>query len=90
MSAYRTHNRLMLDLLRAVRDEGEAYTTRVLMLANLTHAKLQDLVEDLARRGWLEEVQGVRKAWKLTPAGTEALVALERVDALMQDFGLGL
>ncbi len=90
MPAYRTHNRLMLDLLRAVRDEGEAYTTRVLMLANLTHAKLQDLVEDVQKRGWLEEVAGVRKAWKLTPLGAEALAGLERVDKLMQDFGLGL
>lgn len=90
MPAYRTPNRLVFDLLRAVRDEGEAYTTRVLLLANLTHAKLQDLVEDLQKRGWLEEVAGTRKAWRLTVQGTEALAALERVDHLMQDFGLGL
>lgn len=88
---YRSRSRLMLDLLRAIRDEGEAYTTRLLLIANLTHARLQAHVSELQARGWIEEAAGPdRKGWRLTAEGRRVLAGLEKVESTMQDFGLRL
>ncbi len=92
--AYRSRSRLVLDLLRAIRDEGEAYTTRLLLIANLTHARLQTHVAELQARGWIEETAAEpgneRKGWCLTGEGHRVLAGLERVESTMQDFGLKL
>lgn len=88
---YRSRSRLVLDLLRAIRDEGEAYTTRLLLIANLTHARLQTHVAELQARGWIEPAAAEdRKGWKLTSEGRRVLAGLEKVEATMQDFGLKL
>lgn len=90
---YRSRSRLVLDLLRAIRDEGEAYTTRLLLIANLTHSRLQGHVAELQARGWIEPGDGAggeRRAWRLTPEGRRVLEGLEKVEATMQDFGLRL
>lgn len=89
--AYRSRSRLVLDVLRAIRDEGEAYTTRLLLIANLSHGRLQAHVAELQARGWVEEVVAPdRKGWRLTEEGRRALAGLEKVEAAMQDFGLRL
>lgn len=88
---YRSRSRLVLDVLRAVQDEGEAHTNRVLLRANLSHARLQRLVHDLEQRGWIERLPGLeRKAWRLTPEGARVLRSLAQVEDMMRDFGLPL
>ncbi len=90
---YRSRSRLVLDLLRAIRDEGEAYTTRLLLIANLTHSRLQSHVAELQARGWIgpgDGAGGERRAWRLTAEGRRVLEGLEKVEATMQDFGLRL
>ena len=89
--AYRSKSKLVLDVLRAVRDEGEAQTNRVLLRANLSYARLQGQVADLQAKGWIERLpQDGRKAWALTPEGRRVLEGLEKVEDLMRDFGLPL
>ena len=88
---YRSKTRLILDVLRAVRDEGEAQTNRVLLRANLSYQRLQGQIADLEAKGWIERLaQGDRKAWRLTTEGTRVLASLESVEDLMSDFGLPL
>lgn len=88
---YRSSSRLVLDVLRVLRDEGEVSVTRLLEKANLTHARVTAQLEDLAAKGWVEPVeQGDRKAWRLTAQGRSVLLGLERIDRSMQDFGLVL
>lgn len=89
---YRSRSRLVVDLLRAVRAEGDAQTTRLLLLANLSHLRLQDHLAQCLGKGWLEERTSPdgRKAWRLTPAGAATLVELERIEDAMNDFGLPL
>ena len=88
---YRSRSRLVLDVLRAVRAEGQAPVTRLLMLANLTHPRLLEQLEPLVAKGWLAEVEVEgRRAWSLTPAGSAAIAQLERMEESLLDLGLAL
>lgn len=88
---YRSRSRLVLDVLRAVRSEGQAPVTRLLMLANLTHPRLLEQVGPLVAKGWLAEIdmEG-RRAWTLTPAGSAAITQLETMEDALMDLGLAL
>jgi predicted transcriptional regulator len=80
-----------MDLLVAIKDEGPVGVTRLLAVANLTHGKLQELLVSFEERGWVEaERDGERIQWRLTEEGGQVLADLRRVDAVMQDHGLGL
>jgi predicted transcriptional regulator len=80
-----------MDLLVAIKDEGAVGVTRLLVVANLTHGKLQELLVSFEERGWVEaERDGERIQWRLTEEGGQVLADLRRVDAVMQDHGLGL
>ncbi len=88
---YRSKSRLVLDVLRAVKDEGTAQTTRLLLLANLSHPRLQEHLKDLVGKGWIVEVDSEgRKAWQVTEEGQRVIRELQRIEDAMQDFGLAL
>lgn len=89
--AYRSGSRLVMDLLAAIKDEGPANVTRLLLVANLTHGKLQELLSSFEENGWVSAGRdGERRQWVLTEKGLRVLADLRRVDAVMQDHGLGL
>jgi predicted transcriptional regulator len=89
--AYRSSSRLVMDLLAALKDEGPANVTRLLLVANLTHGKLQELLNSFEENGWAIAVRASeRSQWVLTEKGLRVLADLRRVDAVMQDHGLGL
>lgn len=92
MRGYRSSNRLVLDLLGAIQDEGPVGVTRLLTVVNLTHAKLQELLSRFESDGWIQEVRDgdERSRWVITPRGEHVLADLRRVDRVMQDHGLGL
>lgn len=88
---YRSKSRILLDLLRGIRDEGRAGVTRLLLLANLSHPRLVAYLEELESKGWVESTEeGGRTLWQITSRGREVLAELARVEKVMQDFGLGL
>jgi len=88
---YRSGNRLVMDLLAAIKDEGPVGATRLLIIANLTHGRLQELLSAFEEREWvLATSNGERSEWVITDKGLRALSDLRRVDAVMQDHGLGL
>lgn len=89
--AYRSRGRLVMDLLAAIKDEGPVGVTRLLVVANLTHAKLQELLASFENVGWvLADRTEERSQWVITEKGSRVLADLRRVDAVMQDYGLGL
>lgn len=90
MNAYRSRSRLAMDLLAAIQAEGPVGVTRLLLVANMTHGKLQELLESFEQRSWVVSSGGERNQWGLTEKGERALADLRRVDAVMQDHGLGL
>lgn len=88
---YRSRSRLVLDILHAIGDEGEVGVTRLLLLANLSHPRLQEHLEEMEGKGWIEpRPDANRTLWSLRPEGHEVLRELRRVDEAMKDFGLGL
>ncbi|MFA5944315.1 MAG: winged helix-turn-helix domain-containing protein [Candidatus Thermoplasmatota archaeon] len=88
---YRTRTRLLFDVLRTIEAEGEAHTNRILLIANLSYARLQGLLDELQAKAWIEPVPGAdRKAWMLTNEGRTVRQSLASVSDLMDDFGLRL
>ncbi|MGB0651568.1 MAG: winged helix-turn-helix domain-containing protein [Thermoplasmatota archaeon] len=92
---YRSRSRIVLDILRAVRDEGDAQVTRLLLLSNLSHPRLKEHLDELTGKGWLAEADDAegtdgRRSWRLTEEGRRMLAELDRIDQAMQDLGLGL
>ena len=88
---YRSRSRLILDLLAAIEADGPVGVTRLLTAANLTHGKLQELLAKFEHDGWVvAESGGDRSQWALSQKGRRVLADLRRVDAVMQDHGLGM
>lgn len=88
---YRSGNRLVMDLLAAIKDEGPVGVTRLLLVANLTHGKLQEMLASFEKDGWVRaDRANERSQWVITEKGDRVLADLRRVDAVMQDYGLGL
>ena len=91
MKAYRSKSRLVLDLLGAIEREGPVGVTRLLVVANLTHARLHELLTSFEAKTWVaSKREEDRVLWTLTEAGRLVLADLRRIDSTMQDFGLGL
>ncbi len=88
---YRSRNRILLDLLRAVKTEPGIGTTRLLFLANLSHERLQEYLGDCLKRQWVaESVESERRTYRITEAGQKFLGELDRIERFMQDFGMAL
>lgn len=88
---YRSRSRLVMDLLAAIKNDGPVGVTRLLLVANLTHAKLRELVESFEQNGWIRaENEKDRSHWGITAEGERVLADLRRIDAAMKDYGLGL
>lgn len=88
---YRTRTRLVYDVLCAIEAEGEAHTNRILLVANLSYARLQGLLDELQAKSWIQEAPNPeRKAWGITDEGRKVRASLAGVLDLMDDFGLRL
>jgi len=88
---YRSRNRILLDLLRAIKGEPGIGTTRLLFLANLSHERLHEYLEEVVGRAWVTEgAEGDRRVYSITGEGQRVLGELDRIDRFMQDFGMGL
>lgn len=88
---YRSRSRLVMDLLGSIKEEGPVGVTRLLVAANLTHGKFQELLSSFEANGWVvAERAAERIQWSITEKGRRVLAELRRVDAAMQDYGLGL
>lgn len=88
---YRTRTRLVYDVLCAIEAEGQAHTNRILLVANLSYARLQGLLDELQAKSWIQEAPNPeRKAWCITDEGRKVRASLAGVLDLMDDFGLRL
>lgn len=88
---YRSRSRLVVDVLAAIQTEGPVGVTRLLAVANMTHARLQDVLASCEQKEWVRpERDGERTQWRITEEGSRVLADLRRIDAAMQDLGLGL
>lgn len=83
--------RINLDILNAVRDEGDAKPTHILYKANLSHERLMKYLEDLTGKGLIEVKQdGENRTYSLTPKGVGFLMEMRRAESFIQGFGLAI
>ena len=87
---YRSRNRIVLDVLRAIHREPEIGTTYLLSLSNLSTERLQGYLAELVTKGLVVEEVGTRRSYRLTEAGERFLAELSRLERFMADFGMTL
>ncbi len=83
--------RINLDILNAVKDEGDAKPTHILYKANLSHERLVKYLDDLTGKGLIEMRQeGDARTYRITPKGVGFLIEMRRAEAFVQGFGLAI
>jgi predicted transcriptional regulator len=83
--------RISLDILNAIREEGDAKPTHILYKANLSHERLVKYLDDLVSKGLIEVRQdGDNRTYRLTPKGVGFLIEMRRAESFIQGFGLAL
>ena len=83
--------RIHLDILNAVRDEGDAKPTHILYKANLSHDRLVRYLDELTGKGLIEVHQdGENRYYTMTPKGISFLIELRRAESFIQGFGLAI
>lgn len=81
--------RINLDILNAIREEGDAKPTHILYKANLSHERMVRYVDDLAAKGLIEMNQdGDSRTYSITPKGVGFLIEMRRAESFVQGFGL--
>ena len=83
--------RINLDILNAVREEGDAKPTHILYKANLSHERMVKYLDDLTAKGLLGVKQdGENRTYNLTPKGVSFLIEMRRAESFVQGFGLAI
>ena len=83
--------RINLDILNAIREEGDAKPTHILYKANLSHERLVKYLEDLTTKGLIELRQdGENRTYRMTTKGIEFLIEMRRAESFVQGFGLAI
>ncbi|MGA1975843.1 MAG: winged helix-turn-helix domain-containing protein [Conexivisphaerales archaeon] len=91
MTTYRSQSRVIADLLRAVREDGEegARVTVLLRKANMSYSRIIDLTNQLVEKGLLVKIPVERGSlYKLSDKGREFLSSMETFEAYAEAFGL--
>lgn len=83
--------RINLDILNAIREEGEAKPTHILYKANLSHERLVKYLDDLSAKGLVAMKQeGESRTYSITPKGVGFLIEMRRAESFVQGFGLAI
>ena len=93
MSSYRSHIRVIADILRVAREdsvnEGYVKVSVLLRKANLSYARLMSFINELIATGLLEEVSTERgSVYKITRKGLKFLEEFERFERFAKAYGL--
>ncbi|MDG6953699.1 MAG: hypothetical protein JRN16_00425 [Nitrososphaerota archaeon] len=83
--------RINLDILNAIRDEGEAKPTHILYRANLSHERLVKYLDDLTSKQLVAvKMEGENRTYSLTPKGVGFLIEMRKAESFVQGFGLAI
>ena len=90
--SYRSKVRILADMMRAIRKEGEigAGPTKILYTANLSHDRLTQYLEELVEKELINELQQDEntRVYKLTKKGHEFLNEFVKIERFSQAFGI--
>ncbi len=89
---YRSKMRILADMMRAIRDEGEegAGPTRILYGANLSHDRLKQYLEELVEKELIEARTDNKNSvtYVLTEKGSEFLREFVKIERFSEAFGI--
>lgn len=93
MSAYRTHMKIIGDILSTTRDENEspdgASVTYLIRKANVSHVRISKILINLVSQGLLEQVDSKGACrYSISPSGREFLVEYQTFSKFAENFGL--
>lgn len=87
----RSSLRINLDILNAIREEGNARPTHILYRANLSHDRLVKYLDELTAKGLIQvEQDGDSRSYRMTPKGVSFLIEIRRAESFIQGFGLAI
>ncbi|MHA1590043.1 MAG: winged helix-turn-helix domain-containing protein [Candidatus Njordarchaeales archaeon] len=89
---YRSHVGVLLDILRAIDEEGGANVTRIMLKANIPYDRLKFYLTKLINEGYLEKRindEG-KTVYVLTPKGVKLLSELLFLKEFFDSMGLPL
>ena len=95
MAEYRTHMKIISDILATTRDdlqdEDGATVTYLIRKANISHSRISRILKTLVSQGLLEKTdnQGSNK-YKISQPGREFLQAYYTFTNFADDFGLNI
>ncbi len=95
MAEYRTHMRIIGDILYTTRDglqddEG-ASVTYLIRKANISHARISRILTTLVSQGLLEQVSGSGASkYRISQSGREFLQAYQSFSRFADNFGLAI
>ncbi|MGQ0377386.1 MAG: winged helix-turn-helix domain-containing protein [Nitrososphaerota archaeon] len=93
MSAYRTHMKIVGEILITARDdapdENGASVTYLIRKANISHVRISKILGTLVSQGLLEQVDSKSACkYKISQSGREFLVAYQTFSKFADNFGL--
>lgn len=93
MSAYRTHMKIIGDILSTTRDDIEspegASVTYLIRKANVSHVRISKILGNLVSQGLLQQVDSKGACrYIISPSGREFLVAYNTFSKFAENFGL--
>ena len=81
----------MVDILRAVQDEGEAKVTHILYKANLSHDRLTRYLAQLEESELIEVTsEGGKNLYGITKKGERFIMEFRRMEEFAEAFGLDI
>lgn len=95
MAEYRTHMKIIGDILATTRDdqqdENGASVTYLIRKANISHSRISTILKTLVSQGLLEKIenQGSNK-YKISQPGREFLQAYYTFTSFADNFGLNI
>ncbi len=90
--AYRSKVRILVDMMRAIQNEGEdgAGPTKILYAANLSHDRLTQYLEELVEKDLVSTCDGNNssRVYILTEKGRAFLKEFVRIERFSEAFGI--
>lgn len=91
---YRTHMRIVGDILTTARDDaqdGGSGVTHLIRKANVSHGRMSRMLKTLVSQGLLEQVDSQNACrYRISSSGREFLQAYHAFSRFADDFGLSI
>ncbi len=88
MNARRSRISILADMLKIIRERGEAKPTHILYKANLSHPRMKKHLAALIEGGFIEAAKGERTAYRITEKGEKFISEVKKIEKFSDAFGV--